>query len=469
LSGLQCNAHIPLRFTGALPMLNLTRTHYDEVSGESITIQSDSVSEFEAATEAIVNQQKSLGSRIELTIGQGPSLETSEDCAGNYAAGTPQCGQSINQAADSATLHSGSGQPYQGYSHSIGGLPADQVADLERQKTEFHKRAIASAIAQPIPTDSRVCQSTMAWARGIAAQAWCEPSTSNHVFDHHLADAFADRLIATLESPEGLERSELYQNRMAGISTAALGYCREWDNVAPVYVTPALLDVMKLYSSYESRSKALDQTSEEVRQLRNCPPTPHSHEECQQLLAGLAAATDSNARLAGEVSGLKYALDRALVPIEAVQIDPIQQAADSFIARDEQREENSIQWHRQRHAELEQERDALAAKLKDYLEFHEQISATLMNAGSPSGIHMASWLATRLAYLKTLEEQNQVQQQNIEFYRNQSDNYSKQLVSAERGLGERDKIIKGQSKKVNELEMAQEKLNQKYQKLLNSK
>jgi hypothetical protein len=49
-----------------------------------------------------------------------------------------------------------------------------------------------------------------------------------------------------------LEGSEQYRVQMAGISSAALGYWKEGDSIAPEFDTPALRDVAKLYAKYEA-------------------------------------------------------------------------------------------------------------------------------------------------------------------------------------------------------------------------
>lgn len=57
--------------------------------------------------------------------------------------------------------------------------------------------------------------------------------------------------------PPKLEEVEDYRMQMAAISTAALGYHKEGDPIHPAYVTPALLEVMRLYEAFAVRSDAL--------------------------------------------------------------------------------------------------------------------------------------------------------------------------------------------------------------------
>lgn len=60
-----------------------------------------------------------------------------------------------------------------------------------------------------------------------------------------------ERELSSLRSASGkLEDSEQYRMQMAGISTAALGYWKEGDEIHPDYDTPALRDVAKLYAKY---------------------------------------------------------------------------------------------------------------------------------------------------------------------------------------------------------------------------
>lgn len=53
-----------------------------------------------------------------------------------------------------------------------------------------------------------------------------------------------------------LDDIEQYRMQMAGISTAALGYWKEGDNINPDYDTVALRDVAKLYAKYDALYKA---------------------------------------------------------------------------------------------------------------------------------------------------------------------------------------------------------------------
>jgi hypothetical protein len=70
-------------------------------------------------------------------------------------------------------------------------------------------------------------------------------------------------LAAALEMPEVLEASELYRMRMAGISSASLGYLKDHETVIESYKTPALDDVCELYDAYMQTASALT----EARQL----------------------------------------------------------------------------------------------------------------------------------------------------------------------------------------------------------
>jgi len=55
---------------------------------------------------------------------------------------------------------------------------------------------------------------------------------------------------AAAPQPPKLNAIEQYRMQMAGISTAALGYWKEGDSIAPEYDTQALRDVARLYAKY---------------------------------------------------------------------------------------------------------------------------------------------------------------------------------------------------------------------------
>lgn len=57
--------------------------------------------------------------------------------------------------------------------------------------------------------------------------------------------------ISSLSTPTNLMDIEQYRLQMAGISTAAIGYWKEGDSIAPDYDTVALRDVAKLYQKYD--------------------------------------------------------------------------------------------------------------------------------------------------------------------------------------------------------------------------
>lgn len=67
-----------------------------------------------------------------------------------------------------------------------------------------------------------------------------------------MTQSMAQWLDNWLEQPETLEHSELYTTRMAGISSAALGYCPSLIDCHPHYVTPALKDTFNLYEKYNA-------------------------------------------------------------------------------------------------------------------------------------------------------------------------------------------------------------------------
>lgn len=68
-----------------------------------------------------------------------------------------------------------------------------------------------------------------------------------------------DELRSRLAQPEQrpvLQDIEQYRMQMAGISTAAIGYWKEGDDIHPDYDTVALRDVAKLYAKYDALYKA---------------------------------------------------------------------------------------------------------------------------------------------------------------------------------------------------------------------
>jgi chromosome segregation ATPase len=142
--------------------------------------------------------------------------------------------------------------------------------------------------------------SNLKWARHLAAQAWCDSVTSSIEMDSRLAEAFARILTETIETPEALERSELYCQRMAAICTAALGYApgqkgQEDQGMATEYHTPAFRDVVRLYKQYahyfessrdlakrneslERRIRELQDTLQDIRE-RDYQASGHASEE----------------------------------------------------------------------------------------------------------------------------------------------------------------------------------------------
>lgn len=71
----------------------------------------------------------------------------------------------------------------------------------------------------------------------------------------HAAVRMIERLQEALPKPV-LQDIEQYRLQMAGISTAAIGYWKEGDNIHPDYDTLALRDVAKLYAKYDALYKA---------------------------------------------------------------------------------------------------------------------------------------------------------------------------------------------------------------------
>ena len=63
-------------------------------------------------------------------------------------------------------------------------------------------------------------------------------------------------LIPSAERSIKLDDIEQYRLQMAGISTAALGYWKEGDDIHPDYDTPAIRDVAKLYAKYAALFEA---------------------------------------------------------------------------------------------------------------------------------------------------------------------------------------------------------------------
>lgn len=57
--------------------------------------------------------------------------------------------------------------------------------------------------------------------------------------------------------PVELDQIEQYRMQMAGISTAASGYWKEGDSVHADYLTPALIDVARLYAKYDELYRAM--------------------------------------------------------------------------------------------------------------------------------------------------------------------------------------------------------------------
>lgn len=69
-------------------------------------------------------------------------------------------------------------------------------------------------------------------------------------------DKALDHPSDSVEQEPVLKNIEQYRLQMAGISTAALGYWKESDDIHSAYDTLALRDVAKLYAKYDELYKA---------------------------------------------------------------------------------------------------------------------------------------------------------------------------------------------------------------------
>lgn len=93
---------------------------------------------------------------------------------------------------------------------------------------------------------------------------------------------------ATQQLSDKVTDSEQYRMQMAGISTAALGYWKEGDEIHPDYDTLALHDVAKLYAKYAAFREALSNLTACVGMLMpNCQWS--AHKDARALLDPLAA------------------------------------------------------------------------------------------------------------------------------------------------------------------------------------
>lgn len=93
-------------------------------------------------------------------------------------------------------------------------------------------------------------------AQGDGAVAWDRCDACNGTLDDHYAPDGGGcpgfrKQVSTETDAEERERL-----RLAGISTAALGYWKEGDTIHPDYDTPALRDVAKLYAKYDELFQA---------------------------------------------------------------------------------------------------------------------------------------------------------------------------------------------------------------------
>lgn len=88
-------------------------------------------------------------------------------------------------------------------------------------------------------------------------------------------EALEHELNKPKQEPVALERVEQYRMQMAAISTAAIGYWKEGDNIHQDYNTIALRDVAKLYAKYSELYTAPPKrewqglTDEEIENLWN--------------------------------------------------------------------------------------------------------------------------------------------------------------------------------------------------------
>ena len=91
--------------------------------------------------------------------------------------------------------------------------------------------------------------------RQLMQQAFDAMSYGNAAERETARIALRDRLEQPEQEPV-LQEIEQYRMQMAGISTAAIGYWKEGDNIHPEYDTIALRDVAKLYAKYDALYKA---------------------------------------------------------------------------------------------------------------------------------------------------------------------------------------------------------------------
>lgn len=100
-----------------------------------------------------------------------------------------------------------------------------------------------------------------------------------------------DKYVAEKVKGVQLQDIEQYLLQMAGISTAAIGYWKEDDSIPPVYDTPALRDVAKLYANYESSTRQRDLAVEALEKIAAPVRGDGTYNRCREACEILARET----------------------------------------------------------------------------------------------------------------------------------------------------------------------------------
>lgn len=136
----------------------------------------------------------------------------------------------------------------------------------------------------------------------------------------------AERLCQMIETPEVLERSELYQQRMVAISMAAMGYWTKGQSINADYRTPAheqvadlyqrhLVQIDKLRAAQAPNKDAIQQVqqyyleqgyTDEISTLKN--QREQLAKQCEELKAHLATA---GLQITAQANNVQFYHDRA--------------------------------------------------------------------------------------------------------------------------------------------------------------
>jgi hypothetical protein len=135
----------------------------------------------------------------------------------------------------------------------------------------LHPAPLAQPVAAPLPQAESITDYMMNLVDRLGHEA---SEVDARAWEHLLV--YAPKQAQQVAVLEDIEQ---YRVQMAGISTAALGYWSEGDEIHPDYDTTALRDVARLYSKYDQLFK-----EKEVRRAQQVAvPVPMADDQMSRL------------------------------------------------------------------------------------------------------------------------------------------------------------------------------------------